>query len=272
MPSRCQSPEAVSAIPPCSSTSRQKIVPSPAASRWILTAAETGRAIELGDAGGDPVAALLGGATLQAPQGSRVVIDGVVVERAGNRIDDPLAGVSIDLYGASPGTEMTVKIEPSLGGAKEQIGEFVSAYNALRDFVARQSTVGADGALAEDAVLFGDRTLRGLAQSLSSMVGNGARGLAPGALSTLRDVGMSMEAGGRLRLDDVRRVFEFQARARSGDLGVLTRTNAFADTEFTVAITDADNDGQPESATLGGVPTVVDGNRIKGVDGRSTRV
>ena len=112
------------------------------------------------------------------------------------------------------------------------------------------------------------------------MVGNGARGLAPGALSTLRDVGISMEAGGRLRLDetvldarllsrldDVRRVFEFQARASSGDLGVLARTNAFADTDFTVAITDADNDGQPESATLGGAPAVVDGNRIKGVDG-----
>src|SRR5262249_51445682 len=150
-----------------------------------------------------------------------------------------------------------------LGVAKEKIGEFVSAYNTLRDFVARQSTVGSDGTLAEDAVLFGDRTLRGLAQSLSSIIGNSARGLAPGALSTLRRVGISMEAGGRLRLDetmldarllsrldDVRRVFEFQASASAGDLGVLARTNAFADTDFTVAITDADNDGRPESATL----------------------
>ena len=48
---------------------------------------------------------------------------------------------------------------------------FVAAYNELRDFVARQSAVGAGGAVAEDAVLFGDRTLRALAQDLGTMLG-----------------------------------------------------------------------------------------------------
>ena len=94
---------AINAVSAQSGVTASVLTVSPTEQRLILTATETGRSIELGNAGGDPVTGLLGAATLQAPQGSRVVIDGVAVERAGNRIDDALAGVSIDLYGASPG-------------------------------------------------------------------------------------------------------------------------------------------------------------------------
>ena len=101
-----------------------------------------------------------------------------------------------------------------------------------------------------------------------------------GALSTLRDVGISLEGGGRLkiddatldsrllsRLDDVRRVFEFTATASSGELAVYTRTNALSDLAFSVAITDADADGRPEAVTLDGVAAIVDGGVIEGAPG-----
>ncbi len=202
------------------------------------------------------------------------------IERAGNRIDDVLPGVTIDLYQADPGAELAVKIEPSLVAAKERLVGFVAAYNELRDFVARHSTVGAGGQVGEDAVLFGDRTLRALAQSLGGLVGGAVPGLAPGALSTLRDVGISLEGGGRLRIDeatldsrlltrleDVRGVFEFTATASSGDLAVYARTNALSDLAFTVAVTDADADGRAEAATLDGVPAIVDGGMIEGAPG-----
>jgi flagellar capping protein FliD len=97
-------------------------------------------------------------------------------------------------------------------------------------------------------------------------------GLASGALSTLRDVGITLVEGGRLRLDEstldsrllgrlveVRRVFEFTVTASSGGLAVYARTNALSDLDFTVAITDADGDGRAESATLDGVPAMVNG-------------
>ncbi len=248
--------------------------------RLVLTAAETGRAIELADAGGDGITALLATTTLQMPQTALIAIDGVAIERAGNQIDDVLPGVAIDLYQAEPGTQLGVKVEPSLGSAKEQLVAFVAAYNELRDFVARQSSVGPDGAVGEDAALFGDRTLRNLAQSLAGLVGGAVPGLATGALSTLRDVGISVEQGGRLRLDEptldarllgrldeVRRVFEFTATASSGGLAVYARTNALSDLGFTVAITDADGDGRAEAATLDGVPALIDGGVIEGAPG-----
>lgn len=248
--------------------------------RLVLTAAETGREIELAGVSGDAISALMAPAPLQAAQTALFSVDGVPIERSGNRIDDVLPGVTIDLYRAEPGAEVAVKVEPSLVAAKERLVGFVAAYNELRDFVARQSVVGARGEVGEAAVLFGDRTLRALAQSLAGLVGGSVPGLAPGALSTLRDVGISLEAGGRLRVDeatldsrllsrleDVRRVFEFTATASSGELAVYARTNALSDLDFTVAVIDADADGRAEAATLDGVPAMVDGGTIEGAPG-----
>ena len=248
--------------------------------RLVLTAAETGRAIELADAGGDGVTGLLAPSTLQAAQTARISVDGIAVERAGNRIDDVLPGVTVDLYRAEAGNTLNVEIEPALATAKERLVGFVDAYNALRSFVARQSTVAGDGTVGEDAALFGDRTLRGLAQSLSDLIGGAVPGLPAGALATLRDVGITLAQGGRLaidettldsrllgRLDEVRRVFEFTTTASAGGIAVYARTNDLADLAFTVAITDADQDGRAEAATLGGVPAVVDGGVIEGAPG-----
>jgi flagellar hook-associated protein 2 len=248
--------------------------------RLVLTATATGKAIELADAGGDSVTALLGASEMQAAQTSRVVVDGGAVERDSNRIDDLMAGVTIDLYRAEPGTSVGVQVEPSLAAAKEQITGFVAAYNAFRDFVAKHAAVGDGGGVAEDAVLFGDRTLRSVAQTLGDLVGGATAGLDPAALGTLRDVGISLGSGGRLqvdektldarllnKLDEVRRVFEFTATASSGDLSVYARTNALADLSFTVAVSDPDADGTADTATIDGVPAVVSGGTITGAEG-----
>ena len=246
--------------------------------RLVLTATTTGRAIELADAGGDSVTALLGASEIQAAQTSRIVVDGVAVERDGNRIDDLMAGVTIDLYRAEPGRRRRAGVEPPLAAAKEQITGFAAAFNALRDFVAKHAVVGDGGEVAEDAVLFGDRTLRSVAQTLGD-VGSATAGLDPAALGTLRDVGISLESGGRLRidektldarllnkLDEVRRVFEFTATGSSGDLSVYARTNALADLSFTVAVSDPDAEG-PGRRHVDGVAAVVSGGTIAGAEG-----
>lgn len=246
--------------------------------RLVLTATEAGGVIELADTGG--VGGLMAATTLQAAQTARLSIDGIPLERTTNRIDDALPGVTLDLFRAEPGTPLTVKVEPSLAAAKEQLLGFVSAYNAVREFVARQGTVDANGNLAEDAVLFGDRTLRALTQKLGDLVGSSVPGLDAGALSTLRDVGITLEAGGRLkvdeatldsrllgRLDEVRRVFEFSASASSSGLAVYARANGLSDLAFTVEVSDADGDGRPEAATLDGVAAIVDGGMIQGAPG-----
>ncbi|MCS6781266.1 MAG: flagellar filament capping protein FliD [Geminicoccaceae bacterium] len=248
--------------------------------RLVLSARETGRAIELADVGDDPVLPLMQTSELVAAQTARVRIDGIVVERAGNRIDDALRGVVLDLYKAEPSTTVTLAVEPDIQAVKEQVGRFVEAYNALRDFLAKHSRVDGEGKVAADAVLFGDRTLRTIARTLAQEIGSGALGLAPGAASTLRAIGITIGEGGRLgleeakldralltNLDQVRSLFEFRATTSSPELAVMARSNSLAQTSFAVEITDADADGTPEAARIGGVAAEIRGRRIVGPAG-----
>ena len=248
--------------------------------RLVLTAQETGKAIELADAGGETGGGTVAAGDIQAAQTARILVDGVAVERAGNRIADVMAGVTMDLYRAEPGAVVGVQVEPSLAAAKEQITAFVAAFNGLRDFVAAQGSVGSGGELAAGAVLFGDGTLRAIAQTLAAMVGGATPGLDAGRLGTLRDVGITLDAGGRLqiddatldarlltRLDEVRGLFEFTATVASGDLGVYARSNALADLDFTVAISDPDDDGVPDAVAIDGIPAEFAGGMIRGVAG-----
>lgn len=243
--------------------------------RLVLSGRETGKPIEIADLGPDPVLPLLDPVELVAAQTARLRIDGLEVERSTNRIADLLDGVVLDLYEAAPGTSVTVTVEPDAARVKEQIGAFVDAYNALRAFVAKHTTVSAEGEVAADAVLFGERTLREVARTLAGEVGGRAFGLEPEALGTLRDIGISLVEGGKLKIDEaaldralladldaVRNIFSFRARTSSPDLAVLARGNSFASASFTVAIVDADADGNPESATIGGVAATISGRRI----------
>ncbi len=248
--------------------------------RLVLTARETAKAIEFGDLGPDPLLPLVDPSDLVAPRTARIRVDGVALERPTNRIDDVLPGVTLDLFQARPGEPITVTVEPDLAGVKRQLGRFVDAYNAVRDFLARHSRVAEDGTVPADAVLFGDRTLRDVTRALSREMGGRAFGLDPAALGTLRDVGIELVEGGKLRIDErkldrmllerldtVRDVFEFRARASSPELAVFNRGNALVSSRFDVVIVDEDGDGVPEAATIGGVPATVSGRRILGAAG-----
>lgn len=258
--------------------------------RLVVTANETGREVVLAPAGGDDVLALTGlspdgGATfgrpLAAPREARMRIDGVEVSRPGNRIDDVIGGVTLDLFKAEPGTTVTVEIERSLAGVKEQVRGFADAYNALRDFVTERAGVSAEGTVGEAAVLYGDPLLRSLAQGLGGQVAAPVAGLAAGAPATsLAGIGLKLDGENRLRLDEatldarllgdldaVRDVLEFRFASSSTELGVFARTNALTDSAFTVAIVDADADGVPESATADGVTLDVQGGRLVGREG-----
>lgn len=258
--------------------------------RLVVTARETGREVVLSPAGGDDVLAFTGlssdgGATfgrpLAEPREARVRIDGVQVTRPGNRIDDAIGGVTLDLFKAEPGTTVTVEVERSLSGLKEQVQGFADAYNALRDFVTARAGVSAGGEVGEEAVLFGDPLLRGLAQGLGGLVSAPVAGLGSGtSAASLAGIGLKLDGDNRLTLDGttldakllgdldaVRNVLEFRFTAASPELGVFARTNALADSSFTVDVVDADADGVPESASADGVALDVVGGRLVGRDG-----
>jgi flagellar hook-associated protein 2 len=246
--------------------------------RLVMTAEETGRPIVIGDATG--LADGFSSTQLQAAQPAVFEIDGVEITRLQNQVDDLLPGVTVNLFKAEPTTTISVSVEPSLGEVKERLGALVEAYNTFRDFVATQSAVDADGRPTAEAVLFGDRTMGALVSGLGALVGGGVAGLPADAMASLRAIGIEIDAGNRLtiddarldnalftKLDEVRGLFEFQMQSSSSELAVFSRTNALSATAFTVGITDADADGLPEAVTINGAAAEFDGSTIRGAAG-----
>ena len=246
--------------------------------RLVMTAEQTGKAIGLTDSTG--IAGGFATTQLQPAQPAVFEVDGVEVTRLANQVTDLLPGVTIDLFKADETTTINVSIEPSLGDIKERIGSFVQAYNDFRDFVAAQSAVDGNGQPLPEAILFGDRTMRGAVTGLGSIVGSGVTGLDAAAVSTLRGIGIEIGADSRMKiddtkldnalltkLDDVRGIFEFRFTASSSNLAVLARTNDLGVNALEIQITDADADGQPEAVTINGIAAEISGSIIKGANG-----
>ena len=246
--------------------------------RLVLSAKDTNKTITITDNSG-----IAGGyqtSDIQTPRPASFIVDGIAMTRDNNEIDDVVEGVTFSLFKEEPGTKIQVEIEPSLQAAKDKVVDFVNAYNAFRDFVDEQSVVGEEGQLAEGSVLFGDQTLRRLTTDLTSLVGSAVGGLDPNALSTLRDIGITINGANRLTIDDskldsnlignldeVRDIFEFSAVAVPATLTVTGRSNSFANQDFNVQIVDADNDGIPESATIDGIAADVSNKAISAPEG-----
>ncbi|HMR32200.1 MAG TPA: flagellar filament capping protein FliD [Geminicoccaceae bacterium] len=281
--------EAINATSSTSGVTASVLRVSASEHRLVLTANATGKEVVMTPAGGDDVLGIVGlsddgGATLknpiQEPLQARVEIDGVMLTRDSNRITDAVDGLSLDLYRAEPGTTVTVEVGRSLAGVKEQVGAFVDAYNALRDFVARHNRFSDDGGVDDEAVLFGDTTLRSISQTLDRIVTGRVDGLAADAPASLGALGITLDESNHLEVDDtkldakllgsldeLRKVFEFSFTSSSPDLQLFARPASLADTSFTVDIVDADADGIPESATIDGVAVDIDGTTLVGRTG-----
>ena len=257
--------------------------------RLVLSGVETGETIAASAVSGDDVLASLGvtnsdGAftdVLQEAQDAILTLDGITVTRSSNNIDDLLDGVTLHLYQTTqddPDTDSDVSITLEVGAdvssAKEAIQALVDAYNAFRDFVATQQTLASDGTVAEDAVLFGDGTMRSATLSVYSAL-----------TATIDDesmalIGLSFDSDGTLvvdedtldnalldDLDTVKALLSFQMDASSGQLKLLSRGTSVP-ANFTLDIS-VDSSGAPTAASVGGDSSLftVSGTRIIGAEG-----
>ncbi len=261
--------------------------------RVVFTAEETNKTITFtGDAGG-AVATALGisadnGATftneLETPQPALVLVDGITdpITRDSNEIDDAITGLTFDLFKAEPGTTVQVEIDPDLSAVRQRIDDFVTAYNELRAFSLAQQQVSGEGEVSEDSVLFGDNTLRSLESALGTDISGFTDNLLAGSLTTLRDVGIELDANNYLtvdsakldaalvgKLDQVRNLFEFSFTADSPKVALISRTTQLAvgDFELNIAGTDASGNATGVSVTGHGNVFDIDGNRLIGKEG-----
>lgn len=97
---------------------------------------------------------------LQEGREAIVLVDGREVRRASNTITDAIAGVTLTLTNAEPGTAIDVTVDRDRATAVDTVQKFADAYNAIRRFFDEQRQ--------PDSALYANSSLRRIVESFTS--------------------------------------------------------------------------------------------------------
>ena len=137
-----------------------------------------------------------------AAQNAALTIDGIAISKASNTITDAIEGVTLNLLqpnASGAGTTLTVVRDSA--GIQTAIQGFVTAYNITAQTLSGISAYNSSTKTA--AVLQGDSAVLSIESSLRNVL-NSALGTAGGGLTTLSDIGLSIQKDGTLSLDSTK--------------------------------------------------------------------
>ena len=133
--------------------------------------------------------------TTQTALDARVAVDGIAVSRPGNRIDDLIPGMGIDLHKAAPGTIVGFSLTRPTDAIRTAMTDFVDAFNAVMGDITQAQASGASGSL------YGNAAVSAIRQQLAKLPttalvnrGSGPRTLAEIGLRTNRDGTVSLDS------------------------------------------------------------------------------
>lgn len=217
-------------------------------------------------------------------------VNGIQVTRSSNSIDDVIEDVTFNLLQTTPAlTTLTVSVKPDTTTVQNVIVNFVTAYNEIKVFEAKQNQRKGDGTYAETAVLANDVTFRTIMTDINSKITASVSGLA--SFNNLSSIGISFttqpatadtpEVGNILNVDDgelaaalatnytnVRKLFGFTLSSNNPNLTVFSRNNSLAVSSFTLNINPGTSTFQA-TYNLGAGPVTVNltATEINGSDG-----
>lgn len=139
----------------------------------------------------------------QPADNALVTINGIDISRSSNTIADAIEGVTLTLAKgtiAAPGTA-TLNISRNTAAITSAIDTFVKAYNSAAGLLKTSSSY--DAASKKGAVLNAESTVRSIQAELSNLVHTSVTGVA-GGISTLSDIGISVQTDGTLATDSAK--------------------------------------------------------------------
>jgi len=126
-----------------------------------------------------------------------LTVDGVPINSASNTISSVIPGVTLNLVGAAPGTNVSVSLSPNASQAVTAVNSFVSAWNTVVQDLNSQFNVASDG--TGGGPLESDNTLRGIQNQLLSAITTSVAG--NNGLVNLASIGVNMNTDGTLTVD-----------------------------------------------------------------------
>ncbi len=128
---------------------------------------------------------------LQQARDAVIRVDGQEYTRSSNSITDAIAGTTLSLQTAEPGTTIDVSIERDIEGGLATVQKFADSYNAIRVFFDEQRQT--------DSPLYADSLLRGVVESFTAALRTEVS--ANGTYSKLAMAGVALDRFGALKVD-----------------------------------------------------------------------
>ena len=140
------------------------------------------------------------GNILQAAQNSSITVNGLdSIERASNKLSDVIPGLEFNVT-AVDSNPVRLSIAEDTSVLRTAIDDLVATYNAFRqtatELTNKNAETGEAGALAKD------KTFVSMLQSQIKSLLDLESSTASGGISTLRDLGLSVQLSGDLKIDE----------------------------------------------------------------------
>ncbi|BCB71508.1 flagellar hook-associated protein 2 [Vreelandella aquamarina] len=140
-------------------------------------------------------------ATKRAGEDAALTVNGIAISSAKNQIEGAIQGVTLNLAELSIAegetATSTITVERDTLKQREAINGFVKAFNDLKGIIGKLTSFNGDSETAGELV--GDSTVRTIESRLRSVLTGGVAG---GELSTLNQLGITLQRDGTLEMDD----------------------------------------------------------------------
>jgi flagellar hook-associated protein 2 len=139
---------------------------------------------------------------ISSASNAQVVVDGLTVVRESNIFSDVVPGISFTAQAVTSGA-ISFDVSLDSDATKENLNEFIDAYNAVVGFINDQSSYDEEEGVG--GLLFGDSALRSIRQQLHSAIYSQSLTTVmndPDGYSTLGLVGVDLQSDGTLQLDE----------------------------------------------------------------------
>ena len=140
-------------------------------------------------------------ATKRAGEDAALTVNGIAISSAKNQVEGAIQGVTLNLAELSIAdgetATSTVNVERDTLKQREAINGFVKAFNDLKGTIGKLTSFSGDAETAGELV--GDNTVRTIEGRLRSVLTGGIEG---GELSTLSQLGITLQRDGTLEVDD----------------------------------------------------------------------
>lgn len=190
----------------------------------------------------------------QSARNARAVVDGITINSASNTLDGVIEGLSIKLNKTTT-SAVEMSVVADFSDVKTKVNDFMSAYNAMVDQIKTETKY--DAATKTAGKLQSDRTAIGLLNKMQSLLHEEFAGTGAGSLKRLSDIGLSINATGRLELkaskldDALANPSQVKALLNSGGSGDSTAQTGFMKRFRVFADAAQGTDGPLESRTGG---------------------